>query len=66
MPSPAATFPESPEDIERFAARARFPVVAKNREAFQRRRHPVVAGTTRISGPGQLLGLARDWGRGRT
>ncbi|UNO44035.1 ATP-grasp domain-containing protein [Streptomyces sp. MST-110588] len=62
VPSPAAAFPDSYQDIERFAARARFPVVAKNREAFQRRRQPAVAGTTRIAGPAQLLDLARDWG----
>ncbi|MET9291536.1 ATP-grasp domain-containing protein [Streptomyces sp. NPDC003077] len=62
VPSPDAAFPESYEDVERFAARARFPVVAKNREAFQRRRHPAVPGTTRIAGPEQLLDLARDWG----
>lgn len=37
-------------------------MVAKNREAFLRRRWPAVAGTTRIGGPAQLLDLARDWG----
>ncbi|MEU6958543.1 ATP-grasp domain-containing protein [Streptomyces chrestomyceticus] len=62
IPSPASAFPESLSDIEQFAARARFPVVAKNREAFQRRRHPAVAGTTLIAGPDQLVGLAHDWG----
>ncbi|MBR7677597.1 ATP-grasp domain-containing protein [Streptomyces daliensis] len=60
--SPAAAFPESYEEVERFAARARFPLVAKNREAFVRRAHPAVPGTTRIGGPGELLALARGWG----
>ncbi|MET8678090.1 ATP-grasp domain-containing protein [Streptomyces sp. NPDC004647] len=62
VPSPAAAFPASYADIEAYAARARFPVVAKNREAFERRRQPAVNGTTRIGGPAQLLSLARGWG----
>ncbi|MFE7119746.1 ATP-grasp domain-containing protein [Streptomyces sp. NPDC057654] len=62
VPSPAAAFPDSYEEIARFAAAARFPVVAKNREAFERRRKPAVHGTTRIGGPRELLELARDWG----
>ncbi|MCH0563209.1 ATP-grasp domain-containing protein [Streptomyces sp. MUM 2J] len=60
--SPAAAFPQSYGDIEAFAERARFPVVAKNREAFLRRSQPAVNGTTRISTPEGLLGLARGWG----
>lgn len=62
VPSPAAVFPGSYADIEAYAGRARFPVVAKNREAFVRRARPAVTGTTRIAGPEQLLDLARDWG----
>lgn len=62
VPSPAAVFPRSYADIEAYAGRARFPVVAKNREAFVRRARPAVTGTTRIAGPEQLLDLARDWG----
>ncbi|WP_433856994.1 ATP-grasp domain-containing protein [Streptomyces kronopolitis] len=62
VPSPAAVFPGSYADIEAYAGRARFPVVAKNREAFVRRARPAVTGTTRIAGPRQLLDLARDWG----
>ncbi|TJZ52193.1 ATP-grasp domain-containing protein [Streptomyces piniterrae] len=62
VPSPAAAFPRSYADIEAYAGQARFPVVAKNREAFLRRRRPAVAGTTRIGGPSQLLALARGWG----
>lgn len=60
--SPAASFPESYGDVEKFAAKAVFPVIAKNREAFTRRSRPAVNGTTRIETPGGLLGLARDWG----
>ncbi|MGW7005415.1 carboxylate--amine ligase [Streptomyces sp. NPDC054933] len=60
--TPKAAFPDSYAEIEEFAATARFPVVAKNREAFERRRSPAVSGTTRISGPGELLALARGWG----
>ncbi|MFD1273711.1 ATP-grasp domain-containing protein [Streptomyces kaempferi] len=62
IPSPAAAFPQSYEEIERFAASARFPLVAKNREAFVRRSRPAVNGTTRIATREGLLALARDWG----
>lgn len=37
IPSPAAAFPQSYEEIEAFAEKAHFPLVAKNREAFVRR-----------------------------
>ncbi|MBF6054288.1 D-aspartate ligase [Streptomyces eurocidicus] len=62
VPSPEALFPTSFEEIEEYATRARFPLVAKNREAFERRRKPAVHGTTRIGGPRELLALARGWG----
>lgn len=62
MPSPATVSPQSHQEIEEFAATASFPVVAKNREAFVRRRQPAVNGTTRIATPEGLLSLARDWG----
>ncbi len=62
IPSPRAAFPQSQADIEDFAARARFPVVAKNREAFQRRSRPAVHGTTRIADAAHLRHLAKDWG----
>ncbi|MFH8789655.1 hypothetical protein [Streptomyces roseoverticillatus] len=62
VPSPEALFPASYEEIEEFAERARFPLVAKNREAFERRRKPAVHGTTRIHGPRELLRLAQGWG----
>jgi predicted ATP-grasp superfamily ATP-dependent carboligase len=62
VPSPAAAFPHSYEEIEEFAAKATFPIVAKNREAFLRRRQPAVNGTTRITTREGLFDLARDWG----
>ncbi|MGW0082624.1 carboxylate--amine ligase [Streptomyces sp. NPDC003393] len=62
IPSPAAAFPQSYDDIAAFAETARFPVVAKNREAFVRRSRPAVNGTTRIATREGLLALARDWG----
>jgi len=62
IPSPAAAFPQSYEEIVAFAESARFPVVAKNREAFVRRSQPAVNGTTKIATHDGLLTLARDWG----
>ncbi|MCI3279234.1 carboxylate--amine ligase [Streptomyces cylindrosporus] len=62
IPSPTAAFPQSYDDIAVFAEKARFPVVAKNREAFLRRKQPAVNGTTRIATREGLLDLARDWG----
>lgn len=62
IPSPTAAFPQSYDDIVVFAEKARFPVVAKNREAFVRRARPAVNGTTRIATREGLLALARDWG----
>ncbi|POX41764.1 ATP-grasp domain-containing protein [Streptomyces sp. Ru73] len=63
VPSPRAAFPRTQADIEEFAGRACFPVVAKNREAFQRRSRPAVNGTTRIADAAHLRHLARDWGQ---
>lgn len=62
VPSPTGVFPQSYEEIERFAEGARFPVVAKNREAFERRSRPAVNGTMRIADREGLLRLARGWG----
>lgn len=62
IPSPAAAFPQSYEEIVAFAESARFPLVAKNREAFVRRSRPAVNGTTKIATREGLLKLARDWG----
>ncbi len=54
--------PDSYGGIVDFAEKVRFPVVAKNREAFVRRRRPAVNGTTRIATREGKLTLARDWG----
>ncbi|MEU6070339.1 ATP-grasp domain-containing protein [Streptomyces sp. NPDC047082] len=62
IPSPSASFPQSYDEIADFAEKARFPVVAKNREAFVRRKRPAVNGTTRIATREGLLTLASDWG----
>ncbi|MFF0158660.1 ATP-grasp domain-containing protein [Streptomyces sp. NPDC005263] len=62
IPSPSAAFPRSYDDVVDFAEKARFPVVAKNREAFVRRERPAVNGTTRIATRAGLLRLARGWG----
>ncbi|MEU5125370.1 ATP-grasp domain-containing protein [Streptomyces mobaraensis] len=62
VPAPTTLFPATYEEIEKYAATAAFPLVAKNREAFERRRRPAVAGTTRIADARRLLELARDWG----
>lgn len=62
VPSPETAFPRCHDDIVEFAEKARFPVVAKNREAFLRRSRPAVHGTTRIATRDGLLALARDWG----
>ncbi|MFJ6837518.1 ATP-grasp domain-containing protein [Streptomyces sp. NPDC091209] len=62
IPSPEAAFPQSYDEIEAFAEKARFPVVAKNREAFVRRSSPAVNGTTKIATREGLLTLAREWG----
>ena len=61
-PQPGGAFPAAYADVKAFAASARFPVVAKNREAFERRKKPAVGGTTRIEGPRELMELARQWG----
>ncbi|MBV2355049.1 ATP-grasp domain-containing protein [Streptomyces sp. J2-1] len=62
VPSPEAAFPESYEQVVAFAEQARFPVMAKNREAFVRRSRPAVHGTTRVATRARLLALAREWG----
>jgi D-aspartate ligase len=59
VPSPQASFPLSRQDVEEFAAEARFPVVAKVIEAWLL---PVGSGlksTTLVHDPEALLGLYR-------
>ncbi|HXP54534.1 MAG TPA: hypothetical protein VN847_06250 [Streptosporangiaceae bacterium] len=62
VPAPASVFPQTLAEIEQFAARASFPVVAKNLEAWVRLHRPVVNGTTIIDSAGELITMARDWG----
>jgi hypothetical protein len=61
VPSPEATFPDSREEVEEVAAHGRFPLVAKNREAYRRLRSPAVGGSTVVATPAELRALARDW-----
>lgn len=62
IPTPRSASPADHEELQRFAAGATFPVVAKNPEAFERLRSPVVNGTTRIDDAEGLRTLARTWG----
>ena len=62
VPTPRAAFPTNLDELCKFAAEATFPVVVKNLEAFERRRAPVVGGTTRVDDATELLALARTWG----
>lgn len=62
IPTPRSAAPTNVEELEKFAERAEFPVIAKNPEAFERLRAPTVNGTTRIDHPDQLFALARTWG----
>ena len=58
IPAPASVTPGSVAEVADFAATARFPVVVKNADPWQRRRHPVVPNTTVLDTPGELLALA--------
>ncbi|MFM8856880.1 MAG: hypothetical protein ACKOI2_06685 [Actinomycetota bacterium] len=64
VPTLPASFPANPEELERIAADGRFPLVAKNLEAFERRRAPVVQGSRRIDDARQLMALAKGWREG--
>jgi predicted ATP-grasp superfamily ATP-dependent carboligase len=60
--APWTMSPVSQREVEEFAATADFPVVAKNRAAYARRRAPAVPGTTRLDDPTSLMRLAAGWG----
>lgn len=62
VPAPASETPRTIAEVNEFAARADFPVVAKNLEAWVRRKAPVVPGTTVLRTPEELLALAGTWG----
>jgi predicted ATP-grasp superfamily ATP-dependent carboligase len=59
--TPASAFPSTSAALASFASQASFPVVAKNLEAWVRRRAPVVAGTTVLGSEQELLAAAQDW-----
>lgn len=64
--SPASVTPASLEEVDVFAATARFPVVIKNAEPWERRRRPVVPYTTVVHSPDELLAIVgRALGVGR-
>jgi D-aspartate ligase len=60
IPTPASVRPASIAEVAEIAATARFPVVIKNADPWQRRAHPVVAGTTVIDSADELLDIVRN------
>ncbi len=63
VPTAGAAFPSTLAEVTEFAEGGTFPVVAKNREAWERRRAPVVSGTTLLHTREELLQVARGWGQ---
>lgn len=61
VPVPRAEFPSSLDEVAAFAARASFPVVAKNVDPFGRLSHPVVDFSTVMRTPEHLMELAASW-----
>jgi len=59
VPAPGTVAPASLDELAAFAATATFPVVVKNAEAWVRRRHPVVPGTTVLRSAEELLALVQ-------
>ena len=62
VPTPASVTPASLEEVATFAAGARFPVVAKNADPWQRRHHPAVPRTTIVDSAAELIKLAAGAG----
>jgi len=62
VPTPWAAFPTNPDELDRVASEAAFPLVVKNLEAFERHRARAVAGTTVVKDAAELRALARPWG----
>lgn len=60
--APATVTPGCLEEVARFAATARFPVVVKNADPWHRRRRPIVQGTTVVPDSGRLMELASRGG----
>ncbi|MCV7099767.1 carboxylate--amine ligase [Mycobacterium palustre] len=61
VPTPHAVFPASLAEVQAFAERATFPVVAKNLDPFSRLSDPAVSHSTIIRSRESLLALAADW-----
>lgn len=62
VPTPKAAFPGNRTELESFAAQAGFPLMAKNLEAFERKRAPVVNSSTRLDDLQQLRAMGDCWG----
>lgn len=60
--APATVTPASVDEVAAFAATASFPVVVKNAETWDRRRNPVVPGTTVLRSAEELLALVGSAG----
>ncbi len=58
VPTPVTVTPAGLDELAAFAAGARFPVVVKNADPWQRRHHPAVPGTTIVDSAGELTELA--------
>jgi D-aspartate ligase len=61
IPTPMTRFPESLAEVEEYAAHGAFPVVVKNRDPFERHRHPTVRSSTVVETPDRLRAMALDW-----
>jgi len=56
-----SAFPDSLDEVLAYADSGTFPVVVKNRDAGERRRHPAVRATTIVATPEDLRELATEW-----
>ncbi len=62
IPTPRTAATERLSEVEEFARDAKFPVVVKNPDPFDRLRIPIVSSTTLIKDRDGLLDAARCWG----
>ncbi len=63
VPTAAASFPTTMAEIDALAASGTFPMIVKNRAAFERLRTPMVGGTLLVHGADELRDLAATWSR---
>ncbi len=61
VPTPAATFPSTFDEVEAFARQATFPLVVKNVDPWQRLREPAVPSTTVVATHEELCARAQSW-----